>query len=166
MNQKSDPDWWHHLDTYRIVLGAAWGNDGVVSPDEARLLAVLRNHLGITSEDHWLISAVLKRFPKEKCVLHTPDEINDARKELQRQGLVWNYKDENDQNIDVIPAEIASVIRQEYVGLELQTANYRRLLSYDAILGGVARSLNGAAGLRTIGYDNYHHHPARRPRGG
>lgn len=132
--KKSDPDRWHHLDTYRIVLEAAWANDGVVSVDEARLLGVLRKHLNVTPEEHWLIGALLKRFPKEKCALHTPDEINDARKELQRQGLVWNYKSDDDQNIDVIPAEIADVIRRDYAGLELQTVNYRRLLSHDAIL--------------------------------
>jgi len=132
--RKADPDWWHCLDTYRVVLEAAWGNDGVVSPDESRLLGVLRKHFAISPEDHWTISALLKRFPKEKCVLHTPDEINDARKELQRQGLLWNYKNEDDQNIDVIPAEIADVIRRDHAGQELQTVNFRRLASHDAIL--------------------------------
>jgi hypothetical protein len=132
--RRSDPDRWHHLDTYRIVLEAAWENDGVISPDEARLLGVLRAHLGITREEHWLISALIKRFPKEKCGLHTPDEVNDARKELQRQGVLWNYKDDDDQNVDVIPAEIAAVIRSEYAGQELQLVNYRRLAAHDGIL--------------------------------
>ena len=43
--KKSDPERWHCLDTYRIVLNAAWANDNEVSPDEADLLAVLRDHL-------------------------------------------------------------------------------------------------------------------------
>lgn len=132
--RKHDLDRWHHLDTYRVVLEAAWSNDGVISPDEARLLTVLRTHLNITLEEHWLIGALLKRFPKEKNALHNPDEVNETRKDLQKQGLLWNYKDDDDQNIDVIPAEIATVIRQEYAGLELQTVNYRRLMSHDSIL--------------------------------
>jgi hypothetical protein len=132
--RKADPDRWHQLDTYRIVLEAAWSHDGTVSPDEARLLAVLRTHLGVTPREHWLIGALLKRFPKDKCVLHTADDINEARKELQRQGLLWNYKDDADQNADVIPAEIAAVIRRDHVGLELQDVNFRRLASHDALL--------------------------------
>ncbi|HEX4612034.1 MAG TPA: hypothetical protein VH092_27805 [Urbifossiella sp.] len=132
--RRGDPDRWHHFDTYRIVLDAAWSNDGQISPDEARLLAVLRGHLGISLEEHWLLSALLKRFPKDGGGLHTPDEVNDARKELQRQGVMWNYRDEANQNTDVIPAEIATVVCREWAGQELQAVNYRRLLSHDAIV--------------------------------
>jgi hypothetical protein len=131
--KKHDPDRWHYYDTYRIVLEAAWGNDDLISPDEARLLGVLRDHLNISLEEHWLISAMLKRFPKQKCGLHTPDEVNDARKELQREGLLWSYRDESNRNIDVIPAEIAAVIRKDLVRQELQRTNYRRLLHHDGI---------------------------------
>jgi hypothetical protein len=131
--KKQEPDRWHHYDTYRIVLDAAWSNDNLISPDEARLLGVLRSHLGISLEEHWLISALLKRFPKEKCALHTPDEINEGRKELQREGLLWSYHDENNRNVDVIPAEIAAVIRRDFAGQELQRTNYRRLMSHDSI---------------------------------
>lgn len=139
--KKCDPDRWHCVDTYRIVLEAAWGNDGIISPDEARLLSVLREHLQITLEEHWVIGALLKRFPKEKCALHTPDEVNEARKELQRQALVWSYKNEDDQNSDVIPAEIAEIIRKDHAELELQTVNYRRLISHDAISVAELRSV-------------------------
>src|SRR5262249_51544970 len=110
--KRHDPERWHHYDTYRIVLEAAWENDGMISPDEARLLAVLRDHLRLSLEEHWLISALLKRSPKDKCALHPPDEVNDARKELQREGVLWSYRDEDNHNIDVIPAEIALVIRR------------------------------------------------------
>jgi hypothetical protein len=132
--RKSDPDRWHHFDTYRIVLEAAWSNDGMISPDEARLLGVLRSHLNIFREEHWLISALLKRFPKEGCALHTADEVNDARKELQRQGVLWQFRDENNQNVDVIPVEVAETVRQDYAGQELQCVNFRRVLSHDGIL--------------------------------
>jgi hypothetical protein len=130
--KKHDPERWHHYDTYRIVLEAAWADDNVISPDEARLLAVLRRHLNISLEEHWLTGALLKHFPKEKCALHTPDEINEARKELQREGILWSYRDENNRNIDVIPAEVVTTIRREF-GLELQRTNYRRLMQNDSI---------------------------------
>ncbi len=130
--KKRDPDRWHHFDTYRIVLEAAWLNDSI-SVDEANLLRVLRTHLSISQEEHWLISAMIKRFPKEKCALHTPDEINEGRKELQRAGIFWSYRDETNRNIDVIPGEIAAIIRKEVTGQELQRTNYRRLLVHDSL---------------------------------
>src|SRR5262249_22743261 len=71
--KKRDADRWHHFDTYRIVLEAAWANDSI-SIDEANLLRVLRTHLSISQEEHWLISALIRRFPKEKCAHHSPDE--------------------------------------------------------------------------------------------
>ncbi len=144
--RKCDSEWWHCLDTYRVLLDAAWKNDGSISTDEAKLLHVLRDHFGISPEDHWMISAHLKRFPKEKCALHSPDEINDARKELQRVGLLWNYKNEDDQNVDVIPTEIADILRRDYAELELQMVNYRRLASHDSITLSELRAVNHRAG--------------------
>lgn len=132
--KKQDADRWHHFDTYKIVLDAAWSDDEMISPDEARLLSVLRSHLSISMEEHWLISAHLKRFPKAKCVLHSPDEINEARKEMQRRGVLWSYKDDTNRNIDVIPYEIASIIRQDHFRQELQRTNYRRLMNHDGIM--------------------------------
>jgi hypothetical protein len=38
------------------------------------------------------------------------------------------------QNVDVIPAEVAEVLRRDYAGQELQVVNFRRLLSLDAVL--------------------------------
>ncbi|HYH66252.1 MAG TPA: hypothetical protein VD866_16280 [Urbifossiella sp.] len=148
--RKADPDRWHCLDTYRIVLDAAWSNDGQISPDEARLLAVLRQHLGIPLEEHWIISGVIGRFPKTGGALHTLDEVKEARKELQRQGVVWNYRDENNQNNDVIPAEVAPTCR-EWAGQELQVVNYRRLLSHDALLLPDLRAALDAGGLDRSG---------------
>ena len=131
--KKHDAVRWHHYDTYRLVLDAAWRNDDDVSHDEAALLRVLRGHLNISREEHWLIGAHLKRFPKAKCALHSRDEVHDARKELQRQSLLWSYRDENNRNIDVIPFEVVTVLREQGDGLELQRTNYRRILEHDAV---------------------------------
>lgn len=121
-------------DIYKTVLEAAWASENNISLDEANLLRVLRNRLGISSEDHRLISASasLKKFPKDRCAIHALDEIHDARKELQREGLVWSYRDENNNSIDIIPAEIAEVLRPE-LKIELQGVNISRLLQHDFI---------------------------------
>jgi hypothetical protein len=149
--RKGDPDRWHHFDTYRIVLEAAWGHDATVSPDEARLLGVLRQHLSISREEHWLLSALIRRFPREGCALHTADEVNEARKELQRQGVLWQYRDEDNQNIDVIPVEVAEVVRRDYAGQELQSVNFRRLLSHDGVLLADLREALERRGLNRYG---------------
>lgn len=149
--KKQDPDRWHHFDTYRIVLEAAWGNDDTISPDEARLLTVLRAHLGISLEEHWLLSAIIKRFPKAKGELHTREDVDEARKGLQRAGILWSYRDDGSSPIDVIPGEIAAVIRRGVVGQELQRTNYRRLLSHDAITLADLRGILQSRGLDRSG---------------
>lgn len=127
-----DPVRWHQYETYRVALKAAWENEDDVSSDEAILLRVLRRHLNISLIEHWIIGATLKRFPKPKRVLHTREEIHDARKHLQRQSLLWSYRDQSNQNIDIVPAEVVNVLRGE-IGLELQRTNYRRLLEHDQL---------------------------------
>lgn len=123
----------HNIDTYRIVLEAAWRNNDDISLDEAELLRVLRDRLDVSSEDHRQISASIERFPKTDCALHSRDEIHDARKELQRDGILWSYRDENSKSIDVIPAEIADVLRNQIADVSLQRTNYRRLLQHDCV---------------------------------
>ena len=113
----------HNCDTYRVVLDAAWRNNDDISLDEAELLQVLRERLGISGDDHRLISAYIKRFPKANCALHTRDEIHAARKELQRSGLLWSYRDETAGNIDVIPLEVADVLRGQVHHMQLQQSN-------------------------------------------
>lgn len=108
--KKHDETRWHYYDTYRIVLQAAWHKDDDISADEANLLLVLRDQLNISIEEHWAIGAYIKRFPKAKCVLHTPEEIHEARKQLQKHSLLWNFRDESDRRIDVIPYEVVQVL--------------------------------------------------------
>ena len=123
----------HHYETYRIILDAAWKHKNDVSVDEANLLRVLREHLHLSQEDHWMISVLLKRFPKQDCQLHTRDEIHDARKALQRDTLLWSYRNEQGETIDIIPTELVSVLRQHVVSMELQRINYERMLQHNEI---------------------------------
>lgn len=127
-----DPIRWHQFTTYRVAMDAAWKNENQVSNDEALLLRVLRSHLNISLIDHWIIGASLKYFPKAKALLHTPDEVHEARKQLQRESLLWSYRDQSNQNIDIVPSEIVEVLR-DIRGLELQRTNFHRLMHHDSI---------------------------------
>lgn len=131
-SKKHDPARARSCDIYKTVLEAAWRNNDDISVDEANLIRILRERLSISSEDHRRISSFIKKFPKNKCEFHSVDEIHNARKELQREGLLWSYRDENNNNIDIIPAEIAETLRAE-LQIELQSTNFRRLLQHDFI---------------------------------
>ena len=149
--QKHDLSRWHQYDTYRIVLETAWRNRDDISTDEANLLRILREHLNIAMEEHWLIEAHIKRFPKAKGALHTRDDVHEARKQLQRESLLWSYRDENKRYIDVIPAEVVDVLRYEVIHLELQRTNYRRILHHDSIKIADLRKLLISRGMDRYG---------------
>ncbi|MDY0166644.1 MAG: SAP domain-containing protein [Thermoguttaceae bacterium] len=121
--------------TYKIVLEAAWRNDDDISTDEAELLTVLRDRLNISMEEHWLISCDIGRFPKKGRRVHNRDEINDARFSLQRHALLWSYRDDSNRKIDVVPYEIAEVLRRHVAKppLELQRINYTRILQHESV---------------------------------
>lgn len=121
--------------TYKVVLEAAWRNDDDISTDEAELLTVLRDRLNVSIEEHWLISCHIGRFPKKGRRIHSRDEINDARFSLQRHALLWSYRDEGNKNIDVVPFEIAEVLRKHVAKppIELQRVNYTRIVQHESI---------------------------------
>ncbi len=116
-------------ETYNVVLEAAWRHQEKISPDEANLLAELRGRLGITLREHRLLEAKMGRFPKAQRGLHSLDEIENTRRQLQKEAILWTFRDENGKNVDAIPAEIMHVIRTEIKRIELQSANYQRLLA-------------------------------------
>jgi len=115
-------------ETYYVVLDAAWRHEDRISVDEANLLAELRKRLGITLRDHRLLEAKMGRFPKRKCTLHSIEEIEDTRRQLQKDGILWTFRDEDGTDIDAIPTEIMEVIRSEIKQVDLQRVNFKRLL--------------------------------------
>jgi len=119
-------------ETYYVVLDAAWRHEDKISVDEANLLAELRRRLGITLREHRLLEARMGRFPKRKCGLHSVDEIEEAKRQLQREGILWTFRDENGKDIDAVPAQVMEVIRSQLKKVELQRVNYTRLLSNKA----------------------------------
>jgi len=115
------------LDIYSTVLEAAWRNDDEISADEESLLAELRNRLGLSIKDHRFMEVKLNKFPKKNKELHSRRDIDLFRNELQKEGILFVYKDGKVEK-NSIPLEIAKIIRNLFK-IELQEINYRRMLS-------------------------------------
>ena len=110
---------YQNLGLYHFVLKVAWENDDTKSPDEANLLRKLRDRLRITESDHRLMEAKLGKYPKSSNALHTRAEISEVRRYLQGIGLLFAIRDDNDIDVDLIPEELAVVMRH-ILGLETQ----------------------------------------------
>lgn len=120
---------YHDLDLYFFVLKVAWENEDVKSPDEVNLLRKLRERLRITEFDHRLLEAKLGKYPKPSNVLHSRTEINEARRFLQSMGLLFSVRQDDGVDLDVIPEELAAVMRG-ILGLEIRAECYRQLLEH------------------------------------
>ena len=120
---------YQNLDLYRFVLDVAWDTQDDTSPDEVNLLRKLRERLGITESDHRLIEAKLGKYPKRENELHTRTQINEVRKYLQSMGLLFAIRRDDDADVDIIPDELAEVMRR-ILKLELRTDSYHALLEH------------------------------------
>ena len=120
------------LSMYHFVLSVAWEHHDSVSPDEANLLRRLRDQLRINERDHRLLEAKLGKYPKPENELHTRSEIADVRRRLQAAGLLFPVRLEDGTDVDVVPQELAHVIRS-INGTEIRTEPYRQLLQYRRI---------------------------------
>jgi len=117
------------LSLYNFVLTVAWENQDTVSPDEANLLLNLRNRLAINEWDHRTLEAKLHKYPKPENELHTRSEIARVRQHLQGLGLLFQVRQDDGVDVDVIPEELAAVMRS-IAGIEIRTEPYRELLKY------------------------------------
>lgn len=112
----------------KFVLEAAWEQNDSVSVDEINLLEKIRVKLKITSQEYQILEAKIGKYPSNSNVIHNRTDIGDARKYLQSIGILFPIRDSNGTDYDVIPEEIALVIRTLY-GVEIKTSAYLQLLS-------------------------------------
>ena len=124
-----DSQRYRDLQLYYFVLGVAWERDDTKSPDEVNLLRKLRGRLRISESDHRLLEAKLGKYPRQSNQLHTRSEVHEVRRSLQASGLLFAVRQDDGVDLDVIPAELALVMRG-ILGLELTTESYRELLNY------------------------------------
>ncbi|MCD6595222.1 hypothetical protein J7L68_06070 [bacterium] len=116
-----------NLELYKFVLGVAWEHRNTKSPDEANLLRRLRKRLKITEYEHRILETKLGKFPKSNNELHTRSEVSRVRLYLQSMGLLVGIKDDNRNTFDIIPEELAQIIR-EILGKEIRNEGYKLLL--------------------------------------
>jgi hypothetical protein len=120
------------LDLLRFVLETAWENNADVSVDEYNLIEKLRVRMKITEREHRIIEAVLNKFPHDGNVLHSRQEIEETRRILQAKGILFTIRNEDGRDLDVIPDEIAQVLR-EILGHRIRRYGYSQMLAYKAV---------------------------------
>ena len=117
------------FDLYFFVLRVAWENEDLKSADEVNLLRKLRARLNITESEHRLLEAKLGKYPKPSNVTHSRTEIGEARRPLQGLGLLFSVRQDGDVDLDVIPEEIAVMVRK-MLGIEIRNECYAQLMEY------------------------------------
>ena len=110
-----------------FVLNAAWENNSQISIDEENLILKIKEKLAITDEDYELVLAHNSLFPKHNNILHSRTEISDARKVLQQLGVLFVVRDSNGVDYDIVPEEIALLLR-EYFKIDIKQFSYSKLL--------------------------------------
>jgi len=143
-----------NLELYNFVLAVAWEFEDTKSRDEANLLRKLRIRLNINEWDHRLLEGKLGKYPKPGNQLHTHAEIEDVRRFLQSLGLVFQVRDQDCDDFDVIPEEIGDALRS-ILRIEIRPDNYRKLLHYKSVRKkGFLQNALASARLDYGQYDN------------
>jgi hypothetical protein len=124
---------------YRAMLAAAWQSEAHVDESEARLLAALREALGLTMREHLL----LEHHAEVRPAWDTTEAYENARNHLLARGLVLLLNEQY-----VLPDEVRLQVRR-YWDMELHDADYRRLL--EDLTGEDLRLILEKAGLRLSG---------------
>jgi hypothetical protein len=113
---------------FKFVLETAWEQNNSLSADEANLIEKLRTKLQISRLVQRIFEVKIGRYPKYKNIIHTRPEIDNVRKVLQQFGLLFCIRDSHNENIDIIPDEIAKCLNQIY-GKEMRNFGYRQLIT-------------------------------------
>ncbi|MFC5050496.1 hypothetical protein ACFPK9_07715 [Rubritalea spongiae] len=121
-----------NLDLFRFVLETAWDQDNDITPDEQNLISNLRKRLNITEFEYRIIEADLGKFPQIGNEVHLRSHIDTARKHLQSAGFLTIVRDDDSNDFDVIPEEIAACLRQ-ILDIEIRQHGYQELLKYKAV---------------------------------
>lgn len=120
------------LEFMKFVLEAAWDHNDDLSVDEKNLIDKIRERILVTSTEFRIIEAQLGKFPKAENEIHTRQEIEEVRRELQASGLLFAIRDSDGTDFDVIPSEIAKVI-SKILGVEMRDYGYSELIKYKAV---------------------------------
>jgi len=117
------------LALFKHMLDTAWALNDDISIDEKNLLESLRKYLSISIREQQVLEAKSGRFPNIGNVLHTFDDIEMARKALQTKGLLMCIKNSDGNTCDIIPDDIAALIRK-YYNIEIRSYGYEKMVDY------------------------------------
>ena len=120
------------LELMQFVVQVAWEHNDDLSVDEKNLIEKIRERLKVTSSEFRVIEAKLGKFPKPSNVLHTRQDIEDVRRELQCRGLLFSIRDHDGVDYDVIPSEVAATIAK-VLQIEMRNYGYSQLLRHKAV---------------------------------
>src|SRR5690625_3650277 len=115
------------IELFRFVLETAWDHNDEISIDERNLIEKIRIRLKISDNEYRLVEAKIGKFPKSDNVLHTRREIENVRRILQSQGLLFSFRDNEGRTFDVIPCEVAQSLRKA-LNLEIRRHGYKEML--------------------------------------
>lgn len=104
---------------YIKILKRAWESDGVIDKNEANILELIKQELGIWDREHFILthdSSIIRLW-------NIDEEYHQARNYLLSTGIVLTY-----DNKYVIADEVAVQIRKAF-GIEIMDDSYQRLLS-------------------------------------
>jgi hypothetical protein len=137
------------LEFMKFVLEAAWDHNDDLSIDEKNLVEKIRERILVTPTELRIIEAQLGNFPKASNEIHTRQEIEEVRRELQANGLLFAIRDNDGTDFDIIPTEIAEAI-SKVLGIEMRNYGYSELLKYKAVRSkGYIMSALDKVGIKT-----------------
>ena len=113
---------------YKAVLEAAWEKDDNITSDEQNLINRIKNKLSINDDEAILVETKLGKYPTIGNNLHTKEEVDSVRRYLQSCGLLFCVRDSDGRDFDVIPEEIALVLRRIFK-VDIRRHAYDLLLS-------------------------------------
>lgn len=105
-------------DFYLRMLAAAWEYEEDINPSEANLLRVLREELGITLMEHF----VMEHHPDLHRYWRSESAYEVERDNLLSTGILFTYEDQY-----MLPEELVTLIRRVW-GIELSILQFQRLL--------------------------------------
>jgi hypothetical protein len=117
----------HNIEMLQFVIETAWENNNAISSDEQNLIEKLKNRLRISDTEYRILEAKIGKFPKPENQLHSRGEIDDVRRQLQSNGILFPIRNEDGTDFDVVPEEIATVLRK-LLNLEIRSHGYEELI--------------------------------------
>lgn len=116
-----------NIEFYKYVVEAAWEENNDVSVDEQNLINKIKDKLGISEKHHQILEAQIGKFPTIGNILHSKDNISAVRRYFQNKGLIISVRDTNNVDYDVIPEEVAKVLRKIFK-VDIKESSYLALL--------------------------------------